>query len=167
LSGSGNIDLSSGGLIVNQTQANVFSGNILGNADFTLDGSSTLTLTGNSSSYTGSIAALSGTLEISGAGYLGSSRPLFIGGSGVFSINADGNSRYIGSLSGSGSFNVNTLNNAVINQSQEETTFSGVFTGSGTMSMSLQYPLNLTGNSSAYLGQMNVKLGNLNLSGAR
>jgi hypothetical protein len=67
-------------------------------------------------------------------------------------------------LSGSGNFNVLTI--AGINQSQGETTFSGVFTGNGSIVMSLQHPLNLTGNSSAYLGQMIVNQGNLNLSGA-
>lgn len=167
LAGSGgSVELGTKNLIVNTTASTSYAGTLAGtngtNA-LTKTGSGVLTLTGDSSAYTGMTIITAGGLALSGSGELPGGMTI---NAGSFDISNVTTSATISSLIGSGGTVVLGTKNLIVNTSAS-TSYAGSITGSSAsnaLTKSGSGSLTLTANNSAYTGMTTVSAGTLALS---
>jgi len=157
LAGSGNVVLGYGLTLGGDNTSTAFSGAISssGSNGITKTGSGTFTLSG-ANTYTGSTAVSAGTLAVTGSGTVGNGSALTVASGATLSSSVV--SLTLGSLAGAGtvSFGANTVSAGSSNTS---TTFSGNFSGSGTVYKYGTGTLTLAGNSSASSAALEVRDG--------
>ncbi|EDY17000.1 autotransporter-associated beta strand repeat protein [Chthoniobacter flavus Ellin428] len=111
-----------------------FSGTITGNGSITKVGSGTMSLSGDSSTFTGGLALNAGALQISSSNALGTGTFTYNGGTLSFLTQ---NSFSAGALAGSG--NISLQNNSsqpvtfTVGANGASTTYSGMLSGTGTL----------------------------------
>jgi fibronectin-binding autotransporter adhesin len=158
LSGSGTVAL--GGQTLTLThQSSTFSGAIGGTGGLTLTGAGTETLSGVNG-YTGLTTISAGTLALSGAGSIASSSG--VADNGVFDISGTTAGASITTLSGSGAV---TLGGQTLTLTHQSSTFSGAIGGAGGLTLTGAGTETLSG-ANGYTGATTISAGTLALSGA-
>ncbi|MGN7612430.1 autotransporter-associated beta strand repeat-containing protein [Magnetococcales bacterium HHB-1] len=143
LSGSGEVNLDSYTLTVNQEADAEFSGGISGSGSLIQQGSATLTLSG-SNTFSGGATLTSGGLTLSGGAALHDSGTVTING-GTFTLNS---SESIGTISGSGGSIALGSSTLTVDQGDDQT-FSGDISGAtGSLSKTGSGKLTLSGTNS-------------------
>ncbi len=149
--GSSNISTMMNGSFVNGT----------GSGSLVKIGTGTIVLGSTGNNYTGTTTITGGTILLSG-GLLPSTTSVTVNASLDIS-NASGFSQTIGDLSGTGSVTLGT-STLITGGSNASTTYSGSFTGTGTLTKEGSGRFELTGNSPGYSGSVVVNAGNLALN---
>ncbi|MCB1228570.1 MAG: autotransporter-associated beta strand repeat-containing protein [Verrucomicrobiales bacterium] len=169
----GNLVTGSGEVVVTQESAQTFQiGSMIGGTQAVVkSGTGTLLLSGLNT-YTGATDIQSGTLQVGGGNAIGDSSPVNLATyeDSTLELLAD---EVIGRLSGGqrqtdddhGVVAVNDHALTIVN-SGANTTYSGVFTGTGSIIKQGTHNLNLNGISSGYTGVVTVDSGLLQLSGS-
>jgi fibronectin-binding autotransporter adhesin len=159
------IDLGPASLTVGTANSTTFAGVIFGPASInglTKQGSGTLTLTG-ANNYFGPTTINAGTLAIGAGGSIASSNVVTLSGSAALDISTGGNQR-IASLTGGPitavNLGANTLTVGNLLGVSNSTTFAGVITGTGGLTLQGSSALTLLGVTS-YSGQTIINGGTL------
>jgi len=151
-------------LTVNQTAAGTFQGNIVGGGSLVLSdtSNSTLQLSGNST-YTGSTTINGGVVQLHVTNALPATTPLTLS-AGTFNLN--NNNQTVASLAGAGAIGTGTGTGGIltVNNTSVPTTFSGIISGAGgiTLSPSNTKTLMLTG-ANTYTGPTTISGGTLQM----
>ncbi|WPZ34021.1 DUF4347 domain-containing protein [Thalassobaculum sp. OXR-137] len=124
--GSGSVVLNGGGLAV--TGTTTISNDISGTGSLTKSGTGTTILSGTNT-YTGGTTIGAGTLQVSGGSALADGGAVTVSPGATLDLN--GTSETIGSLSGSGTLNIGSGTLTLTDSAS--TTFSGTISGSGTI----------------------------------
>ena len=162
IAGAGTINLADAALTAGDGNNQTFSGTFVGDEKFTKAGAGTLTLSGNSSSYTGIIAISAGDISISNDNNLGNpntidaDRLTFSGGDLVVTGNVTLNANRGITLSNAATFTV---------PSSTTLTISGIITSSGTLNKAGAGTLTL-GGINTYSGTTNVDAGIVRVANA-
>ncbi|MDA7780257.1 autotransporter-associated beta strand repeat-containing protein, partial [Candidatus Pelagibacter sp.] len=162
IAGAGTINLADAALTAGDGNNQTFSGTFVGDEKFTKAGAGTLTLSGNSSSYTGIIAISAGDISISNDNNLGNpntidaDRLTFSGGDLVVTGNVTLNANRGITLSNAATFTV---------PSDTTLTISGIITSSGTLNKAGAGTLTL-GGINTYSGTTNVDAGIVRVANA-
>ncbi|GFZ92994.1 autotransporter-associated beta strand repeat-containing protein [Dyella caseinilytica] len=120
-----------GALVFDRSDAVSFGGVISGSGSLSQSGSGTLTLT-SAETYTGSTAVGAGKLALSGNGSIANSSGVSVANGATFDISAATSGASIASLNGNGSVN---LGNQTLALTQANGNFSGVISGSGSITL--------------------------------
>lgn len=165
LSGAGTLALDGNNLFHTPTSATTFSGQITsaGSSVFTQNANQILTLSGSSSSLFGNVTIAQGSIQAGIANIFPNVNLLTISGGATFNLN--GFSQTIGGLTGAG--NVNFLSGETLSEGSNDssTTYSGVISGPGTLTLIGTGTFTLT-NAQTYTGGTNINAGTLQLQGA-
>ena len=162
IAGAGTINLADAALTAGDGNDQTFSGTFVGDEKFTKAGAGTLTLSGNSSSFTGIIAISAGDISISNDNNLGNpntidaDRLTFSGGDLVVTGNVTLNANRGITLSNAATFTV---------PSDTTLTISGIITSSGTLNKAGAGTLTL-GGINTYSGTTNVDAGIVRVANA-
>jgi autotransporter-associated beta strand protein len=124
--GTGNVTLSGGGLAV--TGATTIDNDISGTGSLTKSGTGTVILSGTNT-YSGGTTVNGGTLQVSGGSALADGGSVTVSSGATLDLN--GTSETIGSLSGSGTLNIGTGTLTLTDSAS--TNFSGTISGTGTI----------------------------------
>lgn len=153
-------------LIVNEgTEDTVYAGVISGAGMLTKTADGTLALTGTNT-YRGGTIIEHGRLALAGAGRLNPNATLSIQETGEFDISAADGEREVGALSGEAASTITLgANSLTIGSAQQDTSFSGLITGSGGIVKTGTGTLTLDG-SNYYSGVTSVRQGTLAVSAA-
>ncbi len=146
------------------TQTMVYSGNITGAGNVTVNGNAgaTTNITGGSSSFTGNTTVSAGTLRISGDNLWSSASATTVNTGTTLRLDGD---QTIKNLSGNGTVNIFTDNKTLTVNSVAGTSFTGVITGSGDLAKSGAGTLTLS-NTNTYTGDTLVSAGTLVINNA-
>lgn len=137
---------------------------VLSGTNITQNGPGTLTLSNAGNNYTGSTAiSAGGVLNLTGGGSLPSTTSVTVEGTLDVSA-ASGGSQAIGDLSGNGGVTLGTTQ-LTTGSSNASTTYSGAFSGTGTLTKVGNGRFNLTGDNSSYAANVFVNGGKLALNG--
>ena len=161
-SGLGGNIVNSGVLLFAQTNNSTYSNVISGTGAVTQNGSATLTLTGTNT-YSGSTTITTGTLQVGTANAFPPNAIVIMGNNSGAVLNFNNFSQTISSLSGGGSAGgtVSLGTGALtINGSNINTTYSGVITGTGGLTIQGTGTFQLAGNNT-YLGTTTINSGTL------
>ena len=160
LSGTGQLNLSSGSLAVQPTGTNSFSGQLTGSGGLTMSGTGTLELD-NVNTYTGPTAITQGTVRLGADGALPSGTPVQIASGATLDLN--GHTTAVSQLAGGGNVALGHASLAV-NQSGNST-FSGAISGTGGLAKSGSGVLTFTG-TGTFTGPTTVTGGGLKINGS-
>ncbi|MBD9415562.1 autotransporter domain-containing protein [Pseudomonas sp. PDM16] len=133
--------LNSGSAVTLQTLENLGVGAVTGAGSMSKTGSATLTLTGNST-YTGSTELAWGRMLAGNSGAFSGGSAFTVGSGGTLDLNSFDQS--IGSLAGAGSVSLGSAN-LTAGGDNTSTSFSGVISGTGSLSKAGSGTLTLTG----------------------
>ncbi len=158
LSGSGAVALGAQTLTLTN-QSSTFSGGINGAGGLTLTGAGTETLTGTNG-YTGLTTITSGTLALTGTGSIAASSGVV--DNGTFNIAGTTAGASITTLSGSGAVALGAQTLTLTNQSS---TFSGGINGAGGLTLTGAGTETLTG-TNTYTGDTTISAGTLQIGGS-
>lgn len=137
---------------------------VLSGTNITQSGPGTLTLSNAGNNYTGSTTInTGGILNLTGGGALPSTTSVRVAGTLDIS-GASGGSQAIGDLSGTGGVTLGTTN-LTTGSSNASTTYSGSFTGTGTLTKVGNGRFDLTADNSSYAADVFVSGGKLALNG--
>ncbi|HEX8962862.1 MAG TPA: autotransporter-associated beta strand repeat-containing protein, partial [Rhodocyclaceae bacterium] len=152
---------SAGGTIDTNGNSATVSGIIGGSGSLTKSGAGTLTLSG-ANTYTGATAVNTGTLQAGAANVFGSSGAVSVASGAVLDLNSF--DQTLGSLAGAGNV---ALDSATLTAggNNSSTTYSGVLSGSGSLTKSGTGTLTLSG-ANNYTGATTVNAGTLQAGAA-
>lgn len=160
LSGTGSINVGSGGIGVAPSGTANFTGTLTGSGGLTMSGTGTLTL-GNANTFAGNTSVSSGTLRLGAAGALPSGTPVAVASGATLDLN--GHAAAVGRLEGAG-----TISNGGAQLTVTQTgnsTFSGALGGTGGLIKSGGGTLTLTG-TNTFSGATAINGGRLVLNGS-
>lgn len=159
LSGTGTINLGSGGLLtVNQSNNTTFKGDLngAGGAGFTKTGNGTLTLS-TSATYNGPTNVSSGAIRSGANDSFASNSPYTIAAGATLDV--AGFKESIGGLAGAGTLSLGA-GSLIVNQSSNST-FTGALTGSGTLTKAGSGTLELPTANPGFTGSLVVSSGRM------
>ena len=147
------------------------SSRLIGATAITKSGAGTLTLSGNGNGFTGAVILQAGTLQVTGGSAFGDTSALTLvndPSNPTFSL-AAGQAETIGTLSGGGTYggtvNIGTGSSLTINETAA-TTYSGFFTGSGTLVKTGTGTLTYQGLAPSFTGTVVINQGRFLMSGS-
>ncbi|MCE9886672.1 autotransporter outer membrane beta-barrel domain-containing protein [Obesumbacterium proteus] len=158
LTGSGNVNLGTAELEVENIGEDNFAGIISGTGSLTKSGAGNLTLSG-ASNYTGATSVKAGTLTTGAAHTLDSSSGVDVASNAT--LNLSDNAQILKGLTGAGNVILGSANLEVNNASTD--TFDGVISGTGSLTKNNTGTLTLGGNST-FTGGTTVNSGALSLT---
>ncbi len=161
ITGSGNIQLGSGSLVLGDASNFTYSGTISGTGSITKDQAGVMTL-GGVSTYSGATNITGGTLRLANStsdGSLSSATDVSVSSSATFDLN--GVSDTVDSISGSGTIDLGG-GSLTVDETAGARSFSGNFVGTGTFRKNGGHSLTLSGNNE--FTSLIISAGELNVS---
>lgn len=165
LNGVGNnITISSSADINTNSNDLTLSGVISGTGNITKTSAGTLTLSGTNQ-FVGNVSISDGTLALSGSGSVPNNTGIILASTTGFDISGASGDKTIGDLSGSGTVNIGTNNLSFGGAGTK--TFSGLFSGTGSVTKVGTGKESLTGDlDGSFNGEFFVNNGELNVNGS-
>lgn len=166
LSGGGSVSLGKAANLIIQMQSDsTYSGAISGSGTMSTQGSNTLTLDGDNSSFFG-------TFDVAGAGGITIANPLAVNslsniavfGGSTFTLEANLGTVTVGIFGGGGNVVINE-GTTLVTTTSESSTYSGIMSGSGNFTKTGSSILKFTNIANSYTGKTSILDGSLVLSG--